>query len=113
MNSQLNDFFKHEQKRVFEPGPYFTQRVMARLSERVPSMWEVVPRAARPVMAVALMVLFAVLAVQILIPVEPSRGAIEAYVGQDLSASERMLFINAEMPAGSQFEEWTLLEPTP
>jgi hypothetical protein len=114
MNSQLNDFFKHEQKRIFEPGPYFTQRVMARLSEHVPNMWEIVPRAARPVMAVALMVLFAVLAVQILIPVEPSRGPIEAYVGQDLSARERMLFIDpSEMPAGIQFEEWTLLEPTP
>jgi hypothetical protein len=114
MNSPLNDFFKEEQKRIFEPGPYFTQRVMARLSERVPSMWDVVPRAARPVMAVALMVLFAVLAVQILVPVEPSRGAIEAYVGQDLNARERMLFIDpSEMPAGIQFEEWTLLEPTP
>jgi hypothetical protein len=114
MNSKLNDFFKEEQKRVFEPGPYFTQRVMARLSERVPTMWEVVPRSARPVMAVALMVLFAVLAVQILIPVEPARGPIEAYVGQDLTTRDRLLFIDAsQMPAGIQFEEWTLLEPTP
>lgn len=116
MNSQLNDFFNQERKRVFEPGPYFTQRVMARLSERVPSMWEFVPRAARPVMAVSLMVLFAALAVQLLIPVEPSRGPIEAYVIQDLNPRERMLFIGGdatEMPAGIQFEEWTLLEPTP
>ena len=116
MNSSLNDFFKEERKRVFEPGPYFTQRVMARLSERVPSLWEVIPRAARPVMAVSLMVLFAVLAVQILVPVEPASGPIEAYVGQDLSARERMLFIGSdpsEMPAGIQFEEWTLLEQTP
>jgi len=116
MNSQLNDFFKEERKRIFEPGPYFTQRVMARLSERVPSIWDLIPRAARPVMAVSLMVLFAVLAVQILIPVEPPRGPIEAYLDQDLSARERMLFIggdSAEMPASIQFEEWTLLEPTP
>jgi hypothetical protein len=115
MNSILNNFFKEEQKRVFEPGPYFTQRVMARLSERVPSIWELVPRAARPVMAVALMVLFAVLAVQILIPVEPTSGPLEASVGEDLTTRERMLFIDAspQMPAGIQFEEWTLLEPTP
>jgi hypothetical protein len=114
MNSPLNEFFREEQKRLFEPGPYFTQRVMARLSERVPTMWEFVPRAARPVMAVALMLLFAVLAVQILVPVELPRGPIEAYVGQDLNARERMLFIEpASMPAGIQFEEWTLLEPTP
>ena len=32
MNSELNNFFKEEQKRVFDPGPYFTQRVMARLA---------------------------------------------------------------------------------
>ena len=116
MNSSLNDFFKEERKRIFEPGPFFTQRVMARLSERVPSLWEVVPRAARPVMAVSLMVLFAVLAVQILMPIEPAHGPIEAYLGQDLSARERMLFIGSdpsEMPAGIQFEEWTLLEQTP
>ena len=115
MNSSLNDFFKAEQKRIVEPGPYFTQRVMARISERVPTMWDFVPRAARPVMAVALMVLFVVLAVQILVPVDPPRGAIEAYLGEDLSPRDRMLFINAtpQMPADAQFEEWTLLEPTP
>jgi hypothetical protein len=114
MNSQLNDFFKEERKRIFEPGPYFTQRVIARLSERVPGMWEFVPRAARPVMALSLMVLFAALAVQILIPLEPSTGPIEANAVQDLSARERMLFVDgAEMPAGVQFDEWILLEPTP
>ena len=72
MNSTLNNFFKEERKRVFEPGPYFTQRVMARLSETVPSIWEVIPRAIRPVMALSMILLFGVLAVQILIPVEPA-----------------------------------------
>lgn len=113
MNSQLNDFFKEERKRVFEPGPYFTQRVMARLSERAPGFWEVIPRATRSVMTLALIVLFAVLAIQILVPVEPTRGPIEAYVGQDLTARERMLFIDPQVPASIQFEEWALLEPTP
>ena len=117
MNSTLKNFFKEERKRVFEPGPYFTQRVMARLASGkigyVPNMWEVMPRATRPVLALALVIMFAVLAVQILMPVEPTRGAIEAYVGQDLTARERMLFIDPQPPAGVQFEEWTLLEPTP
>ena len=112
MNS-LNDFFKEERKRIFEPGPYFAQRVLARLSERVPSLWDVVPRAVRPVMGVALVLMFGVLTVQILIPVEPTRGAIEAYVEQDLSPRERMLVIDPQMPAGVQFEELMLLEPTP
>ena len=96
MNSELNNFFKEEQKRVFEPGPYFTQRVMARLASGkarlLPSVWDVLPNAMRPILAVALMLLFAVLAIQILIPVEPTRGTIEAYVKQDLSPREQMLF---------------------
>jgi CBS-domain-containing membrane protein len=114
MNSILNDFFNEERKRVFEPGPYFTQRVLARLSERVPGVWEVIPRATRPVLGLALALLFAVLAVQILMPVEPARGPIEAYATQDLSPMDRLLFIDADVPeAGVYLEEWTLLEPAP
>jgi hypothetical protein len=115
MNSTLKDFFNEERKRVFEPGPYFTQRVMARLSERLPVFWDLIPRATRPVMAVALVLLFGVLAAQILIPVEPpTRGPIETTLfTQDLTAREHMLFIDPQLPAGVQFEEWTLLEPTP
>lgn len=113
MNSTLNNFFKEERKRVFEPGPYFAQRVMSRLSERVPGVWDFIPRATRPVMALALILLFAVLAVQILIPVEPpSHGPIETYMGQDLTDRERMLLAIDPPPAAIQFEEWTLLEPT-
>ena len=116
MNSELNNFFKEEKKRVFEPGPYFTQRVMARLAsgKRVlaTGVWDVLPNAMRPIMAVALALLFVVLAVQILIPVEPTHGAIEAYVKQDLSPSEQMLFADAPDGAGAaQIEELILLEP--
>jgi len=118
MNSELNNFFKEEQKRVFEPGPYFTQRVMARLvsgpsgvEARAPGIWDVLPNAMRPIVAVALMLLFAVLAIQILMPVEPSRGAIEAYVKQDLSPREQMLFADPQAGAGkAQFEELIVLE---
>src|SRR5262245_56659075 len=114
MNSKLKDFFNEERKRVFEPGPYFAQRVMARLSERLPVFWDLIPRATRPVMALALVLLFGVLAAQILITVDaPTRGPIEVYMTQDLTAREHMLFIDAQLPAGVQFEEWTLLEPTP
>ena len=94
MNSTLNNFFKEERKRVFEPGPYFTQRVMARVSQSVPGVWDVIPRAVRPVMALSLILLFAVLSIQIVLPVEPAGtpGPIMAYVAQDLTQAELSLF---------------------
>jgi hypothetical protein len=114
MKSTLKDFFNEERKRVFEPGPYFTQRVMARLSERLPVVfWDFVPRATRPVMTLALVLLFAVLAAQILIPVELPTRPLETFYTQDLTAREHMLFVDPQVPASVQFEEWTLLEPTP
>jgi hypothetical protein len=65
-------------------------------------------------MALALILLFGVLAAQMLIPTElPRHGAIEAYLGQDLTPRERMLLAIDPPPAAIQFEEWTLLEPTP
>jgi hypothetical protein len=113
--SDLNRFFREERNRVFEPGPYFTERVMARLLSTVPApagIWDCVHTAVRPVFAVALMVLFAVLAVKIMAPVEPTRGPIEAFMAQDLTPRERMLFIDAQAPATtSQFEELMLLDP--
>jgi hypothetical protein len=117
MNSKLNNFFKEEQKRVFEPGPYFTQRVMARLAsgkgKLVPTLWDMLPGATRPVLALALTVLFAVLAIQILMPVQPQRSAVEAYLKQDLSPREQMLIVDPQAPAGTaQFEELMILEPT-
>jgi hypothetical protein len=116
MNSELNNFFKEEQKRVFEPGPYFTQRVMARLASgkggAVPTLWEMLPGAMRPVLGIALVVLFAVLAVQILMPVQPQRSAVEAYLQQDLSPREQMLVVDPQASAGAaQFEELMILEP--
>jgi len=116
MNSDLNNFFKEEQKRVFEPSPWFTQRVMARLASGkealAQGMWDMLPSAGQSVLAVALTLLFGVLAIQILIPVEPTRGPIEAYVKQDLSPREQMLFADAPDGAGAaQIEELILLEP--
>jgi len=116
MNSELNNFFKKEQKRVVEPGPYFVQRVMTRLASGkpyLPSVWDLLPGAARPVLALALMVLFAVLAVQILMPVQPNRSAIEAYLQQDLSPQERLLVVDPQTNVGvSQFEEF-IISPEP
>jgi hypothetical protein len=97
MNS-LKNFFNEERKRVFEPGPYFTQRVMARVSQTVPTMWDFIPRATRPIMALSLVLLFAVLSVQIVMPAAEPAGAtgpIIAYVGQDLTQDELELFMDS------------------
>lgn len=112
MNSTLNNFFKEERKRVYEPGPYFAKRVMARLAETVPSIWDAMPRAIRPVMAVSLILLFGVLTVQILVPVEsPGTGPIMAVVGQDLNEAELRLFV--DNAAASDAELGDLLDLTP
>jgi hypothetical protein len=114
MNSTLNNFFKEERERVFEPGPYFTQRVMARLSQAVPSVWDVIPRAVRPVMALSLILLFGVLSVQILLPVEPAGapGPIMAYVGQDLTPAELNLFADLTGPS-DELDDLNLLGLAP
>jgi len=113
MNSILNNFFKEERKRVFEPGPYFAQRVMARVSQAVPSVWDVIPRAVRPVMALSLILLFGVLSIQIVYPVEQAgaTGPIMAYVGQDLTQTELSLFVDV---AGSdELDDLNLLGLAP
>jgi hypothetical protein len=117
MNSDLNNFFREERKRVVEPGPFFVQRVMTRLGQvrgqslSEMSIWDIVPAATRPVFAIALTILFAVLAIQILVPIEPSRGAIDAYVSSGLTPSETLLFTGAETPTNAAYIEEFILEP--
>jgi hypothetical protein len=64
---------------------------------------------------VALVLLFAVLAIQILVdPADPVRGPIEAYVRQDVSPREQMLFADPQATAGAaEIEEFLVLEPLP
>ena len=115
MNSRLNEFFREERKRFFEPGPFFTERLFARLSsERVAPLgvWGWVPGAVRPVLALSLVILFVILTVQIVVPVTPSRAALEPYRGQGLSG-EQLLFADPQFSASTaQFEELMILEPT-
>lgn len=114
MSSDLNSFFEEERKRVFEPGPFFAQRVMAQVAaapQREAGIWETVPGATKPVFALALLILFAVLGVQLSVrPLEPTHGAIEAYVTKDLSPTETLLIIGAETPlnAAQILEELSL-----
>jgi hypothetical protein len=114
MNSTLNNFFKEERKRVFEPGPYFAQRVMARVSQVVPSIWDAIPRAMRPVMALSLILLFGVLSVQIVLPAETAGtvGPIVAVAGQELTPAEQKFFLDSTGPA-NELDDLDLLGLTP
>jgi hypothetical protein len=117
MNSELNNFFREEQKRVFEPGPYFTQRVMASLASGravlTQSVWDFLPNAMRPVLGLAMAVLFAVLAIQILAPVEPpSQSAVYADQMQELSPHEQLLLTDPQMEvSAAQLDDLILWEP--
>jgi hypothetical protein len=98
MNSTLKKFFDEERKRVFEPGPYFSQRVMAHVTQAVPTTWDFIPRAVRPVMALSLILLFGVLSAQIVMPAaEPvdSVGPVMANAARDLTQDELELFMGS------------------
>ena len=115
MNSELIDFFKEERSRIIEPEPYFAQRVMANLAPQTvrpgKGMEEAILAFTSPVLMLALALLFVALAIQILVPVEPTRGAIEAYMSQDLTLSERVLVAGSPtLPTPAQLEEILLLE---
>jgi hypothetical protein len=116
MNSELIDFFEAERRRSYEPGPYFMQRVMTRVASETAPTREGIENSilafTNPVLMLALTLLFVVLTIQILAPVEPARGAIEAYMSQDLTLSERMLVAAPPtLPTPAQIEELVLWEP--
>ena|SRR5436309_1165251 len=111
--SSLNEFFKEEQKRVLEPDPYFPKRVMARLKERSApeaGLWDTVLTATRPVVALALTLVFALIGIQMFVPVEPVRGMIEAYFSSDVSAGESLLYTDSDAPSHELLERFMILE---
>jgi hypothetical protein len=113
MNSELERLVARERERVFEPDPYFPQRVMARLKEvpeREPVIWEFIPKATRPIFAFGIMLLAAFLALEALVPVEPSRGMIEAFMSADHSAAETVLYLDEEAPERYELEQLIVLE---
>jgi len=112
--SSLNEFYKQERKRVFEPDPYFPQRVMARLKEQSrqeSTVWETLLGATRPVLALGLALLFALAGVRFLLPVEPARGLVEAYFSSEVSTGESFLYTDSEAtPSREVFEQLMVLE---
>src|SRR5262245_51419650 len=99
--SQLKDFFDAERKRVFEPDAYFTQRVMARLNVGIKKfgIWEVLPSSARPVLALALMLVLCFIAVEMFIPQMPQRGMVESFLAPEQNADESFLYSGGDIPS--------------
>jgi len=105
MNS-VRDFLAAERKRVFAPGPFFTQRVLARLAQQraqEAGIWEAIPISTRPVLALALTLIFCFVLVQVIIPQVPPRGMIEAYLDPDQSPAESFLYSEGEVPSQQEF----------
>jgi len=116
MKPELNQFFKEERKRVYEPGPYFVQRVMARWAEldrerrfRENSVWEIVLNARRPVLALALTLLLALVALELLVPIEPRRGIVEAYLVPE-SVANRFFFLESVQATPEVVEHMVMVE---
>jgi hypothetical protein len=98
----LGDFFDVERKRVYEPDAFFTQRVMARLNDRVVQeygIWDVIPTSTRPVLALALMLIVCFVAVDVFIPQLPQRGMIESFLEPEQNPAESFLYTGADMPS--------------
>ena len=114
MNSQLNEFFKEERKRVFQPDVYFSKRVMARLRElpaRETGLWDFVSMATRPVVALALTLVLALFCIQMLVPTEPRRGMVEAYLDREVPAGDSLLYNDFEAsPSHEVLEQLMVLE---
>ncbi len=106
--NRLKQFLEAERKRFFTPDALFTQRVLARLilqRAREAGIWEVVSVSTRPVLAVALGLIFSFVVVEVIIPQVPQRGMIEAYLEPDQSPAESFLYNEGEVPSGQEFLE--------
>jgi hypothetical protein len=113
MNPKLDEFFKNERKRVFEPGPYFTQRVMAAISARLPEreigIWDGVMAGARPVFALAMVLLLGILAIQLFLPDNmPDRGPIDAVLGPEQTDGEHLIFTGTD-PSVPELEKMIII----
>jgi len=113
MNSKLDEFFKTERARVYEPDSYFTQRVMARLAaqisvQRENGIWDGVLSGARPVFALAMVLLLAFMAIQLFLPSMPEHGPIDAVLSPDQTDGEHLIFTGAD-PSSPELEKMIII----
>jgi len=111
MNPELNEFLNAERKRVFEPDSYFAPRVVSqwtaqkRPAPRENGIWDFIPRATRPVFALALTLLLVFLTIETFVPVEPGIGMIEAYLAPEQSTADSVLYTESEVPSSRELLE--------
>jgi hypothetical protein len=104
----LKRFFDEERKRVIEPGPFFTERVLARIDQGVfqdSAIWEMVPGSTRPVFAVALMLMLCFIFVEVFLPQTPQRGLIESYLESEQNPAESFLYVDSDVPSEQEVFE--------
>jgi len=114
MNSELKKLLLEERKRVFEPGPYFVQRMMARLREQTPAhngVWEIVPSATRPIFALVVALVLVFLTLEAFVPTAPRRSMVEAFLEPEQSAAESVWYADSDAPTSQQvLEQLIVLE---
>jgi hypothetical protein len=111
--NHLRDFFEAEKKRVFTPGPFFAERVMSQLRQRVASeygLWDMMPGSTRPVLAVALALILCFVVIEFFVPQLPQRGMVESLLESEQTPAESFLYNEADVPA-RQVVLQQLIEP--
>ena len=102
--NQLRKFFESEKKRIFEPDAFFSERVMARLTEGSAweyGIWEIIPNSARPVLAMALALILCFVLAELWIPQMPQSGVVESFLVHPHSA-ESHIHVGKQRVAGRQ-----------
>ena len=97
----LTAFFKQEQESVYKPSAEFCERVMFRLGQQRPqpeTPWETVLASTRPLLAAALACLLVLISMDMIIPIEPTRGATQIYLESEFNPGEALLYLESETP---------------
>jgi|SRR5579862_3975871 len=98
----LRGFFESEKSRVFVPDSFFTKRVMARLQGAQSwksGIWEIMSNSARPVLALAFVLMLCFIAVELFVPQVPQRGVVESVFESEQSPVESLIYNDEDVPA--------------
>jgi len=108
----MKDLFDAERKRVYAPGAFFTQRVLAHLDGRSmegarqdAGFWDVVPASTRPVLALALMLILCFFVVEMFVPQLPQRGMVESFLAPEQSPAESFLYNDSDITRQDVLEQ--------
>jgi hypothetical protein len=101
------EFIRRERNRVFQPGASFARNVVSGLdplARPAGLVWDYVPSFARPIVALATVILLAVVGVRVFYPLPPAVisdvGIVDAYLATDAAPVEEWLYRDAEPPEG-------------